>query len=271
MDPIIKEEITQAPYKKPYPTIAQGFGIFGVSILIQLGVGMVLGNLLQNQPSVGAFVLYNLSLGLSILFAWKMGNRTTLETGPFPLVLVPILVFITPAISLLMEPIIESIPYFQEFQEMFMGMLGEETWIIFITVAISAPILEEILFRGIILDGFLKNYSPTKAIVWSAVIFGLIHMNPYQFIGATLVGILMGWIYWRTRSLWLCILIHFINNSLGFFLNWIFELPEDSLEGTRALMNNDSQYFTMLGVAALVVVVGLFLLDRFMEKATPVV
>ncbi len=270
MDPIITEETIVSP-KRNYPTILQGFGIFGVSILIQLGVGMVLGDLMRSQPSLGAFVLYNLSLGLSILFAWKMGKKTSLELGPFPLILVPIVILITPAISLLMEPIIESIPYFQEFQELFAGMLGENTLLIFITVAISAPILEEILFRGIILDGFLKNYAPTKAILWSAVIFGLIHMNPYQFIGATLVGILMGWIYWRTKSLWLCILIHFLNNSLGFFLNWFFELPEDSMEGTRALMNNDSQYFTMLGVAALVVVVGLFLLDRLMEKATPLV
>ena len=191
--------------------------------------------------------------------------------GPLPLILVPILMLIIPAVSLLMEPIIEAIPYYQEFQELFVGMLGDNTLLIFATVAISAPILEEILFRGIILDGFLKNYSPTKAIIWSAIIFGLIHMNPYQFIGATLVGILMGWIYWRTKSLWLCILIHFINNSLGFFLNWILELPEDSIEGTRALMNNDSQYFMMLGVAGVVVLVGVFLLDRFMEKAEPVV
>ncbi len=270
MDPIITEE-TIIPKKRHYPTIAQGFGIFGVSILIQGAVGMVLGDLMRSQPSLGAFILYNLSLGLSILFAWKMGNRTSLEPGPFPLVLVPILILMTPAISLLMEPVIELIPYYKEFQELFAGMLGENTWLIFATVAISAPLLEEILFRGIILDGFLKNYAPTKAIFWSAVIFGLIHLNPYQFIAATLIGILMGWIYWRTRSLWLCILIHFINNSLGFFMNWIFELPEDSMAGTRALINNDSQYFTMLGIAAVIVVVGLFSLDRLMEKATPVV
>ncbi len=269
MDPIITEEtITHLP-QKPYPTIAQGFGIFGISILIQLAVGMVLGDLMRSQPSLGAFILYNLSLGLSILFAWKMGNRTTLELGPFPLILVPILILMTPAISLLMEPVIELIPFYEKFQELFSGMLGENTWLIFATVAISAPLLEEILFRGIILDGFLKNYSPTKAIFWSAVIFGLIHMNPYQFIAATLIGILMGWIYWRTGSLWLCILIHFINNSLGFFMNWIFELPEDSMDGTRALMNNDSQYFMMLGIAAVIVVIGLFLLDKLMAKAAP--
>ena len=268
MEPIITEEVT--PPKKEYPTIAQGFGIFGVSIVMQLVAATILGDLIRNQPSLGMFVVYNVYLGLTILFAWKMGNKTSLAFGPFPLTLVPILILMTPAISLLMEPIIEAIPYSKEFQEFMMGMLGENTLWIFAAVAISAPILEEILFRGIILDGFLKNYSPTKAIIWSAIIFGLVHMNPYQFIAATLIGILMGWIYWRTGSLWLCILIHFLNNSLGFFLNWIFELPEDSMESTRGLMNNDSQYFMMLGLAGVVVVIGLFLLDRFMEKATPV-
>jgi len=269
MEPVITEKI-QVP-KRYYPTILQGFGIFGVSILISFGASMVLGDLMQSQPSLGFFILYNVSLGLTILFAWKMGNKTSLKLGPIPLILVPILILITPAIALLMEPVIEAIPGAQEFQESIMGMLGENTLWIFAAAAISAPILEEILFRGVILDGFLKNYSPTKAIFGSAIIFGLFHMNPYQFVAATLIGVLMGWIYWRTNSLSLCILIHFLNNALGFFLNWIFELPLNTMGSTRALMNNDPQYFMMLGVAGVVVLVGLFLLDRFMEKAEPIV
>ena len=45
-----------------------------------------------------------------------------------------------------------------------------------ITVVLVGPLFEEILFRGMILDGFLKRYSPWKSILWSSVIFCLFHI-----------------------------------------------------------------------------------------------
>ena len=49
--------------------------------------------------------------------------------------------------------------------------------------------------------------------MWSAFYFAFIHLNLYQAIGAFLMGLFMGWIYYRTGSLWLTILIHFVNNG----------------------------------------------------------
>jgi len=72
--------------------------------------------------------------------------------------------------------------------------------------------------RGIVLDGLLRNYSPWKAIVWSAVLFGVLHLNPWQFVVGVVVGAAIGYLYWKTKSLYLCIFIHFVNNSIGFYL-----------------------------------------------------
>ena len=49
---------------------------------------------------------------------------------------------------------------------------------------IAAPVLEEMLFRGVILRGFLRQYSRTFAILWSAALFGIAHLNLYQFVTA---------------------------------------------------------------------------------------
>ena len=87
----------------------------------------------------------------------------------------------------------------------------------FLTILIAAPLLEEVFFRGILLEGFLKNYSPAKAITWSALIFGMVHLNPWQAIGATVDGLLIGWLYWRTNSLIPGLIIHMFNNLIGFF------------------------------------------------------
>ena len=86
----------------------------------------------------------------------------------------------------------------------------------FLQIAIFAPFFEEVLFRGIILRGFLANYKPTKAIFLSALFFGLIHMNGPQFVNAFLIGLFLGIVYYRTRSLLLCIAVHAMNNSIGF-------------------------------------------------------
>jgi membrane protease YdiL (CAAX protease family) len=89
-----------------------------------------------------------------------------------------------------------------------------------ISIMIWGPIFEEILMRGIILEGFLDKYKPWKAIVASAVIFGAIHFNITQFINATLIGIIFGVIYYKTRSLLLCIIGHMLNNTLAFIVDY---------------------------------------------------
>lgn len=77
-----------------------------------------------------------------------------------------------------------------------------------VTVCLVAPVLEEMLFRGVILRSFLHQYSRWTAILSSAFLFGLAHLNVYQFAVGLIIGTTLGWLYERTRSLWPCILLH---------------------------------------------------------------
>ncbi len=82
--------------------------------------------------------------------------------------------------------------------------------------SIFAPIAEEIGFRGILLDGLLKTCCrPWLSILISSLAFGLLH-GLVGFTGAFLFGIVIGWLYWRTRSIIPCIIIHIVNNSISF-------------------------------------------------------
>lgn len=85
-----------------------------------------------------------------------------------------------------------------------------------IQVVITAPILEELLFRGIILNGLLSKYKKNykKAIIISALIFGIAHLNIPQGVNAFIIGIIIGGIYYCTGSMKLSIFAHFINNFL---------------------------------------------------------
>lgn len=112
-----------------------------------------------------------------------------------------------------------KIPMPKFIEEGFKNLTGNPYSLV-ISIMIWAPIFEEILMRGIILEGFLNKYKHWKAIVASAVIFGAIHLNITQFINATLIGIIFGVIYYRTRSLLLCIIGHMVNNTLAVLIDY---------------------------------------------------
>lgn len=130
--------------------------------------------------------------------------------------------FMTIALMILIDPLTALIPMPEWFEKIMEDAIRPDIYS-FITVVILAPIIEELLFRGIILEAFLKNYSPWKAIIWSAIIFGGFHLNPWQFIGGAFAGVLIGWVYVKTNSLIPGILIHFTNNFIGFSLMLYFK------------------------------------------------
>ena len=83
--------------------------------------------------------------------------------------------------------------------------------LLFLTLAVVPAFVEELLFRGVILENLLPC-GKAVAILGSAVLFGMMHQNAEQLLYATGAGIVFGWIYVRTRSIWPCVLAHFINN-----------------------------------------------------------
>lgn len=87
-----------------------------------------------------------------------------------------------------------------------------------LSACIIAPIIEEVVFRGIILNGMLKRYSPTTAIVISSLIFAIIHGNIHQAVNAFVLALIIGYVFYKTRSIYLAIFCHFINNASAFFL-----------------------------------------------------
>lgn len=85
-------------------------------------------------------------------------------------------------------------------------------------MVVLAPVFEECLFRGVMLRGFLKNYSITKSLIITSLIFGLMHFNLIQSIIAAILGLALGWVFIKTGSLPVCILLHALNNGISTIL-----------------------------------------------------
>ena len=114
------------------------------------------------------------------------------------------------------------------------GLTGGNFWINFICVSIFAPFFEEWLCRGMILRGLL-NYKkedgtngikPVWAIVISAAVFAAIHGNIWQALPAFTIGLVMGLVYYKTGSLKLTMLMHFVNNTLALVMGQIDSLSD---------------------------------------------
>lgn len=110
-------------------------------------------------------------------------------------------------------------------EDLMMGIMAHPLGVL--SVAVVGPVAEELTFRGGLMGGLMKNgYSAKTAILASALIFGLIHANPVQIVFAGIVGLLLGWAYWRTGSLLPSILMHVANNSFSVLMYYISENPQ---------------------------------------------
>lgn len=106
------------------------------------------------------------------------------------------------------------IPEDPEVMEMLMQMMKNPIGLL--SVCLIGPLAEEAIFRGAVERRLLqKNWNPWFAIVISALLFALVHFNFAQAFTATVIGIFMGWVYYRTRSIWPTVIIHVVNNTVA--------------------------------------------------------
>jgi membrane protease YdiL (CAAX protease family) len=91
----------------------------------------------------------------------------------------------------------------------------------YLAVGVFASLVEELVFRGAILRLLLERFGRRLhwvAIAISAALFGLLHGNLPQFTHAFLIGLLLGWMYYRTGSILPGVVFHWVNNTVAFVM-----------------------------------------------------
>lgn len=128
----------------------------------------------------------------------------------------------TLAAAFVCEPVSVMLPDMPETLKKSLELLMDgPLWAALLSVSVFAPLFEEWLCRGLVLRGLMKHMNPTGAILVSAAFFAILHMNPWQAIPAFLLGILFGYVYYRTGSLKLTMLMHCVNNTFSLLLSKI--------------------------------------------------
>jgi len=148
-------------------------------------------------------------------------------------------------------------------------------WMIFVTSALVPALAEEFFFRGYVLSAFRNRIAPLRAVLYSALIFGLFHvingsvLSLERFFPTTLLGLALGFVAIRTHSLWPGVLLHAIHNGLLF---WLTRFSEKELS---EWFGSTNQHFppiwilaSLASVACGIGLVYLFTRQRFHENAT---
>ncbi len=214
---------------KYYPTILSAAHLVILYIFIQTlvdfplaiwdyyhGTGYLYNPMKKIVTGVGSisFILY---------FAYRKANTRLTDLFPVkkfnPLLFIPMILFLASAhvfldeINKAVDHVMPPPPWFWElFNKIFENDYG--FYGAFMKVVIIAPVIEESIFRGIIMHGFMRNYPKIVAILISALFFALFHLNPWQFPATFLLGLLLGWVMVITRNIFACIAGHALNNLM---------------------------------------------------------
>ena len=168
---------------------------------------------------------------------------------------------LTIAAGYIADPVVTLLPDMPEFLEQALeSMVSGNVLINLLCVSVFAPFFEEWLCRGMVLRGLLaRNVKPVWAMLFSAFFFAFIHFNPWQAIPAFMLGCLFGYVYYKTRSLSLTMLMHCVNNTLAVVLGQI-----DSLKDMKSWMDvlEPQLFWIIFAACVLFLVLGVRAISR---------
>lgn len=259
---------------KYYPYYKPTLGGSWMIVALIIAGSLIMGVLLPHAP-------HSLSYALMMVFPlawcwWKGQQACTLGERPLAINaphfgrLHPVLFFLLAgialmALSMVIEPITSFIPMPDSIKRIFEdAFMDSPLWDTVLATCILAPLLEEFFCRGMMLRGMLPQKGARKAILWSAFLFAFMHLNPWQSIPAFIMGIFLGWVYWRTHCLWATIFLHFLNNGTSVVITRI--CPDLPVDAGWADVFPPTAYWITYAACVVVTAVSLYILY---EKTLP--
>ena len=177
------------------------------------------------------------------------------------LIAVPLAMAVGTVNSALEAPVRNVMPIPEELLLELVTLLYPETtldWVlILLPTALLVPVGEELLFRGLLLRGFLLRYGATPALALTSLLFALVHLNPWAFAGYFIVGWVLGWLVLRSGSVWPAIILHGAYNALAVIQTKTLIDGPPTLESIRAASESwwDAPVTIVISALALVLMV----------------
>lgn len=265
-----------------YPKFKNAVLLCLLLIILQIVTGIISGLILgicgysteSFQYGITVSIVQVLSFGMVILIGFRKTKKNFNDV--FRFVNIPILIWFSVLILAVGLTIISSeidnllnfvFPMPNSIKAMFNNLGVEQNIVVSIILMVFIPaITEEMFFRGIFISGFSKNYSFWKAILLSSLLFGLIHLNPWQFITGFIIGVPVAYVFLKSNSIIPCMIIHAFNNLL-----YVFTSRFQSINPIKGFNNINNEkivfqpiWFDILGVMFLLI--GFYFIKRIYPK-----
>lgn len=266
------------PAASRFPTIGDLLAMLGIALAVQVIVGLVgqliaagygfdfktaAPNVLARMTALLYLVSMSVTLAGVLYYRHLRGGRGSWAhfslrgLNPTLLLWAFVLIF---AVGVVLEPLLRLLP---ELQIDF----GRGLWAI-LSLIVLAPLFEELLCRGVILGSLRARYGVTVAWLVSALFFGVLHVQPVQVVNATVVGLILGYVYLATDSLWSVMILHALNNAAAYLLMILFVTPGGEAPSTLLidLITSPVLYGIVYVVAVVLCLVSGWMIWRAMRR-----
>ncbi len=266
--------------KSTFPTIIDLLAIFGAFVIAQI-IGFVVGTYTTGvdgsgvfdytnidptfieQYSAGNFIFVSylvamvITVTFTLIFRRIRGDRGTIArfsiNGFSPIILLWGIILIL-STSVVTEPLLSIMPDTPEVNGRGLLML--------LSLVVLAPIFEEFLCRGIVFESLRRRRGIFMSTVISSLFFALLHLHPTMVLNAFIMGIVLCFIYIRTKSLFASIILHAFNNGVAYTMI-ILGLADKTL---RELIHNNMIYVAIYSVSVVIFVLSIVGIYRKITK-----
>ncbi len=257
------EEKSETKKEPVFPGVLHSIGITISVFVIQIIVGIAVATfiILTGLENIDVLLMVGIAAGnlfIAYILLKKTGDRfiNLMQEGVNYFKTYLGTVFLIIGSSIVLSEILNYLDLVMDdsiYEELFSFLLDINLITGFIIIVLFPSVLEEIIFRGVILKGLLKNYGDKFAIFFSALLFGIVHLNIQQGITAFFIGLILGWLYWKYRSLPLVIFAHAVNNFLSLLALHYFDMSGYSLEKVEEAHQFQPLWFTIIGLVFLLI------------------
>ncbi len=234
MKQLLKESFSKEKWSYPTNmnlTMKKLTILFVALILGQVGIGILISSVDRVFPSLSLnYMLVNIVMNLFMIilipiiyshkdfikdfFSSSMINSKAIQSGIFYGFVAILVNLLVGALLFYLYSVFELDPTKQQVVQLVEGSKNIHPLFLFIGVSISAPIAEEIFFRGVVFKTFAKNINYRNGIIISSILFSLLHFDLYYIPQIFLISLVFSIAYNETGSIVTPIIAHIMSNSL---------------------------------------------------------
>ena len=197
------------------------FAFFAIQAVVLIAVDLTYKGNLSSPTPITIFSLTSSGLAIA-LFAWRRWtpcNGDYIKTRPWDVAFWAVVLAVGAMTPIGFIDDMLGVELSDDLMEIFGGLMSSDLGLL--SIAFVTPVAEEMVFRGAILrrlDEALGHRLRWVSIATTALLFAAAHGNMAQGVSAFIMGLALGWVYIRTRSILPGIIIHWANNTIAVLL-----------------------------------------------------